>query len=497
MTEASSKGMTAGPVIGGGAASSKDIVDGLDGLRLLIERRQNEVKTNEQNVAQSSPTLTEKDTILAITGKRPKVYVLEDDKLRVYNSESVNGDTDKLNAAVNRLDFSKFLIRRNRAVAGQRMLVNKSMADELSIVSGGVVYRDYLLKLNTSATEVVKMMLAQQPKKMKATHGEAVPCKVDNEDSARSGAMTQYNNKAEANTRSNSEAAALLDKVASIKKIVDRTAKSEVTPRDAMELFLVMGQASTKVLEDILDLNEEQADSIIDSLRRMGGIGERKADDAYPILISKIDKLVDSDDPRRSQVSFCAAVHREEISGVVIAYDLDEVSRIDWADEFVRCMADYVRASQNPRIRKLFTGDNKQVKLSRILKSLSADNERVDFPGLNRFNEIVLANVLTKSMVSANPTDGFPWVSYQVIATDNLKENTLRYLITNVEWTSAVLSIEQLESLARQIANMPFDEPTEQRRNLQRAASLRYASVVDAMQIESDIAGGQQKITLK
>ena len=36
MTEASSKGMTAGPVIGGGAASSKDIVNGLDGLRLLF-----------------------------------------------------------------------------------------------------------------------------------------------------------------------------------------------------------------------------------------------------------------------------------------------------------------------------------------------------------------------------------------------------------------------------------------------------------------------------
>lgn len=485
MTEASSKDVTAGPVIGGGAASNENIVNGLDGLRLLIERRQ----TNDRGAKSTSSGGTKKDTrsakvdkangaeavklnitddntILAITGKRPQIYVIDDGKLRVYTSVSVNGEVEKLNAAVNRLDANQFLIRRNRSVAGQRMLINKDMTDELSVVDGGVVYRDYLLKLNNSATEVVKAMIAQRPKKMKLAQPKA-------------------------------DATTLLNKVTAIKRITDQAAKSEATPRDAMELFLVIGQASSKVLRELLNLTDEQSASIIDSLRRMGGIGERAADGTYPILIKNASDLIDSDDPQRARASFCAAVHREEIDGTTVVYDLDEVSHIDWADEYVCAAADYARASRNPRIERLFSGEIKQVKISRILRTLSNDGGRANFADMQFFEEAVITDVLMKGMVSLDPTDGCLWAGWQVAATDNLKESALRYLANNKEWLSAVLSADQLESLTRQIANIDFDKATDTQRNLQKVVSLQYAALVDAMRIEGDVADGQQQITIK
>lgn len=507
MTEVSSAG--AAPVIGGGAASNSSIVSGLDGLRQLIEKKQSELRSEGEpynDAAKSSvesssgsSTITSDNVILAIVGRHPKAYVRTDDGIQAYTAESFNGNVYKLEAELDKLDDGHFLSMANKSLSGQRMLINRGFARDLTIARGGVIYQDYLIKLNQGALRAAETMLSQAKldrgqkpdNKSKVTKSGNSETKALKPTAKPSKSDEPAPMAANSSTNSSDE---LISKVLAVRKLTDG-AKGKVTPQDAMRLFLLLGEASKDLLSEIFGTEPDECEAIMDSLRRARGIGEVDAAGKAPILIDDVAELSAGNTPEESMANFRAAVRVEDINETKLVYDLDELARVSIADSYMACLADYVRQTSNQRVRRLFDGGNKRVKVSRLLRVVSSDSRRPDYHDLVLFEQAVtICMMMRPQSVTVNPSAGYPFLQWQVRGTDNLKEDMLRFILTNYDWIDAILSESQKNSLTAQLSKLEFDEPNPARKALRlklwQICRAPGASSVD----EAPIASGQGRL---
>lgn len=256
----------------------------------------------------------------------------------------------------------------------------------------------------------------------------------------------------------------VIDKVLQVQQVAKRTnEQGKITPVDAMEVFLTLGEATTKLLQKVLNADKLTADSLVDQLRLMHALGEQQENKTYPILINGLSDLgSDVGYTLQSQVdNFRSAVHQETVRGKKLVYDLDELFMVKAADEYVEQLAAFCRASSSRWLKKLWSRDGDVVKVSTILQTISADNA---MGGLNVADYQLFHQYVTQYMLSAgwlidNPTDGYPWLQFQVEHTNGLKIDTMRYLLTNLNWICSVYNRESLASLSRQIAKL--DVPTD------------------------------------
>lgn len=249
-------------------------------------------------------------------------------------------------------------------------------------------------------------------------------------------------------------------KFGEIKKVADKMSQSQsrdeaISAVDLMQIFLLVGRASHRIATTLTDLDTATIQTLVSDLRLAGFLGAPLDDKTYPILVQKIDDLK----PRTSdftQQQFDAAVRTEEVRGKTLVYDLDEVYLIDLADEYIARLAEYCRVSRSPRLRKLFADCDKTVTASQVLRTVSGDDETdgLDVAEYELFHMHVTKYMLAAGWAIANPSDGFPWMQFQVSKTYGLTLDTLRYIMVNLDWIASIYNPLCLNSLAKQIQNL-------------------------------------------
>ena len=248
----------------------------------------------------------------------------------------------------------------------------------------------------------------------------------------------------------------LVDKISAVQKVAKRIVDGNLNPRDAMEVILTVGEASTDLLCRLLPVEAEKVESTMDQLRLMHALGYPNDDGTYPILIDSIDKLVTSADfdSEAQKRNYGSVVHSEKVGQSILVYDLDEMFMVKVADEFIEQLAAFCRATPSPRVKQLFR-DNDTVKASQVLQLVSDDDEG----GLNVADYDLYHSYVTKYMLAAdwlidNPTDGYPWAQFQVKNTMGLTIDAIRYLVVNINWLVSIFKPEQLKSLLSQVNNL-------------------------------------------
>lgn len=267
----------------------------------------------------------------------------------------------------------------------------------------------------------------------------------------------------------------LVDKIVQIQQIKDQVSQSGTLDiYQAMEVFLLVGQASAQLLTKLTGLDGPLADAGIDNLRLMHALGSPNQDGDCPLLINSLDELgKDVGYTLQSEAdNFRSVVHSETLRGKKLVYDLDAVCMVKLADAYLAQVAKFCRVSHNDKLRKLFApSEESVVKLSDILRTISGDEDsQIVMEDFELFHQYVTKYMLVNNWLLDNPSDGYPWLQFNVSGTMNLTIDTLRYLANNVNWLTAWYGQSQVDSLIEQIKRLPISADD--------ASSLRLQQIV-------------------
>jgi len=246
----------------------------------------------------------------------------------------------------------------------------------------------------------------------------------------------------------------LVRKVLLVQEVAKKVASTgQVQPADVMNVFLAMGEASDRLAQKVLGVSLPTIERVTDHLRARRAIDEPDSDGKYPILIQDIAELEQAETlSSEEQINyFCQAVHSETVRGKKLLYDLAELPSVKMADNYVRAVASFCRASTDVKLRHLFSEADELVQVSEVLQLVSADGS---VSSNDLASQELFQNYVTKYMLVAEyPIDsvggGFPWFQFQISRTDRLKLDTLRYLMANISWISCIYTNTELGRLAR------------------------------------------------
>lgn len=464
-------GVSTDPVTG-------EIVGGLAGLRELIRAKQEQAaqtdattpsieikkdepakKSRRRNRSKNRKEVTDGFVLPVKTGDivygevtncdgrtdDVKLFATSDDKLYIYNRSLYPAQMDDYVRVAKRLLSNRCAFDRVEAgdISGY---LNK--AAKVAIDGDCLVYQDKY-RIDSQSSEVMQMaqkVVREREAAAAATHDDKpVEPKVVAHD--------EVVEKVDANPSN------LIDKVLAVQQVAKRVAgQGVIEPVDAMAIFLTLGQASTDLLEQTTGVDKVQADSVVDQLRRMRALGDQQPDGTYAMLIDRLDDLgKDVSYTLQSQAdNFRAAVHTETVRGKKLVYDLDELFMVKAADEYLEQLAEFCRATPSRRVKRLFSGDSKVIKASEVLQAVSADHDcnALNTADYELFHQYVTKYMLAAGWLVANHSDGFPWLQFQVADTIGLTVDTLRYLMTNLGWVTAIYTNECLDSLACQIERL-------------------------------------------
>lgn len=463
---------------------NSSVAGGLQGLRELIRAQKTTTTTDGSNKNDDSKKLTRSrgrskssggsadrmdlpfvadDIVYAeIIDKKGddsdvKLFVDSSDRLLIYTSRVYPGQEEEYRNAAKYMARTGKDMKRSMA-GGVEILVNKSA--RLTVDDEGILYDDRyrIVCANEKVSQRVAEIINDNDKQQLTAKEEKT---VTNKNSG-DGNSNHHNGNSNNNNHNNFEKfdQELIDKIIEVQKVASRTGGGRIEPRDLMKVFLTVRQASSSLAERLLKLDHETIDCLIDELRRMRALGPRQDDGTYPILIKDIKELGQNHEYKlqSSADNFRSVVHTELIKGKEVYYDLDELSMVKIADEFMAQIGIFCRTSNSEQLAKLWALDSQRVSVSEVLRCLSADR---GLRGLNvgdyeQFNSYVTKYMLAAGWLSANHSDGYPWMAFQVKKTDGLKADILRYIITNSEWIKATYRTENLSSLASQIGNLEF-----------------------------------------
>ena len=508
MSEASSSNQ---PIVD---QTTGDVVGGLAGLREIMRMRQEMAASAEQSddankskTSRSSRRRNRRKSVDAdnsgvtlpiesrqivygeIVGQGGrtddvKLFVNDGGALFIYTKSVFPGEEDGYIKSASQL-LSDSSIFRMAKVNSVQIFLNKSVA--LASADDCLTYLDkYRIDCHDGRVLAVAKRLVEQKeasqKKRSATTEQADAKEVSQERNAEvkivelsKQAKNEHDNSAGDNRNrdkddtsktaaDNAQHSSLDDltitKFGKIKKIADKMSQSQsrdeaISAVDLMQIFLLVGRASHRIATTLTDLDTATIQTLVSDLRLAGFLGAPLDDKTYPILVQKIDDLK----PRTSdftQQQFDAAVRTEEVRGKTLVYDLDEVYLIDLADEYIARLAEYCRVSRSPRLRKLFADCDKTVTASQVLRTVSGDDETdgLDVAEYELFHMHVTKYMLAAGWAIANPSDGFPWMQFQVSKTYGLTLDTLRYIMVNLDWIASIYNPLCLNSLAKQIQNL-------------------------------------------
>lgn len=508
MSEASSSNQ---PIVD---QTTGDVVGGLAGLREIMRMRQEMAASAEQSddankskTSRSSRRRNRRKSVdtdnsgvtLPIESRQivygeivgqggrtddVKLFVNDGGALFIYTKSVFPGEEDGYIKSASQL-LSDGSIFRMAKVNSVQIFLNKSVA--LASADDCLTYLDkYRIDCHDGRALAVAKRLVEQKeasqKKQSITTGQANAKDVGQERNAEvkivelsKQAKNEHDNSAGDNRNrdkddtsktatDNTQQSSLDDltiaKFGEIKKIADKMSQSQsrdeaISAIDLMQIFLLVGRASHRIATTLTDLDTATIQTLVSDLRLAGFLGAPLDDKTYPILVQKIDDLK----PRTSDFTrqqFDVAVRTEEVRGKTLVYDLDEVYLIDLADEYIARLAEYCRVSRSPRLRKLFADCDKTVTASQVLRTVSGDDETdgLDVAEYELFHMHVTKYMLAAGWAIANPSDGFPWMQFQVSKTYGLTLDTLRYIMVNLDWIASIYNPLCLNSLAKQIQNL-------------------------------------------
>lgn len=289
----------------------------------------------------------------------------------------------------------------------------------------------------------------------------------------------------EGNTEHAVNELSIVDKVIRIQELATEAAAGKVDISAAMEVFLLVGEASPDLLVQLLHIDHAAAMDLVDQLRLMHAVGYKVNDDevAYPILIDSLTELGKdvSYTLQSTEGNFHSVVDTANVRGKELYYDLDAVFAVQMADEYMHRVAEFCRITRSHRIGKLFSSTAKRVAVSDVLRVVSADDENGDVRGglagdMALFHDYVTGGMLRGGWLISNPSDGYPWVQFQVDRTEKLATDTLRYIIVNAEWLVASYDAANTRSLIAQIERLDL---TEVYHGLQAATVAKLRSLLD------------------
>ena len=276
----------------------------------------------------------------------------------------------------------------------------------------------------------------------------------------------------------------IVDKVTRVQELADRAATGEVSITVAMETFLLVGEASPELLVQLLHLDYAVAVDLVGQLRLMHAIGHQVDGEkvTYPILIDDLKDLgkdvaytLQSTEENFHSVIDVATVRNKELY-----YDLDAVLAVQMADEYIHRLAEFCRVTRSHRIGQLFGGTAKRVATSEVLQALS-DDDKGDVYGEKSgdfalFHDYVTKGMLTAGWLVGNPSDGYPWVQFQVTGTRELTVDTLRYVVANADWLVASYDAACVCSLIEQVRRLSLSDND---KRLQKAVIMRLQKLLE------------------
>lgn len=378
-----------------------------------------------------------------------KLYVEQSGKLLIYSKQLYQDPVDYVHTAQAMLMAREDFL--TNSIGKWTVFINKNKP--LLVENGSLTYLDkyQIISSNERILNVATDMIINHTNQADSDKVADQACVAK----AKQPTEHPINN---VKSRDLSEEMEVVEKILAVQKVAYRMFENEATPRDLMEVFLIVQVASVDLATRILGLEQDLAVVLIDQLRRMHALGHCRKDETYPILINSIDQLDDSTfcSPESQADNFRSAVHVEFVKGKKLVYDLNELFMVKVGDEYIEQLAKYCRSSQDRRIVRLFNAAEGKVLASDVLKAVSGDDEP-DFSNVAEYD--LFHSYVTKYMLSANwlidnPSDGFPWVQFGVDNTKGLAIDTLRYMLVNIYWIRAIYSEQALASLVAQVKEL-------------------------------------------
>ena len=276
----------------------------------------------------------------------------------------------------------------------------------------------------------------------------------------------------------------IVDKVARVQELADRAAAGEVSIAVAMETFLLVGEASPELLVQLLHLDYAVAVDLVGQLRLMHAIGHQVDGEkvTYPILIDDLKDLGKdvAYTLQSTEENFHSVIDMVTVRNKELYYDLDAVLAVQMADEYIHRLAEFCRVTRSHRIGQLFGGTVKRVAASEVLQALS-DDDKGDVYGEKSgdfalFHDYVTKGMLTAGWLVGNPSDGYPWVQFQVTGTRELTIDTLRYVVANADWLVASYDAACVRSLIEQVRRLSLSDND---KRLQKAVIMRLQKLLE------------------
>ena len=276
----------------------------------------------------------------------------------------------------------------------------------------------------------------------------------------------------------------IVDKVTRVQELADRAATGEVSIAVAMETFLLVGEASPELLVQLLHLDYAVAVDLVGQLRLMHAIGHQVDGEkvTYPILIDDLKDLGKdvAYTLQSTEENFHSVIDVVTVRNKELYYDLDAVLAVQMADEYIHRLAELCRVTRSHRIGQLFGGTAKRVAASEVLQALS-DDDKGDVYGEKSgdfalFHDYVTKGMLTAGWLVGNPSDGYPWVQFQVAGTRELTIDTLRYVVANADWLVASYDAACVRSLIEQIRRLSLSDND---KRLQKAVIMRLQKLLE------------------
>lgn len=290
----------------------------------------------------------------------------------------------------------------------------------------------------------------------------------------------------------------IVGKVARIQELATQAASGEADITMAMEVFLLVGEASPELLVKLLHIDHSAAVDLVDHLRLMHAIGHEVDGEGvtYPILIDSLTELGTdvAYTLQSAEGNFHSVVDSVTVRGKELYYDLDAVLAVQMADEYIHRVAEFCRVTRSRLIAQLFSHADKRIPVSQVLQVLSGDGkddiygERAGDFAL--FHSYVTGGMLTAGWLVSNPSDGYPWVQFQVDQTHLLACDTLRYIIANAEWLVASYDIACIRSLIGQIERLELTDDDKVLRQV-TVAKLQRLTSQDALTSSDNVDAGQ------
>ena len=451
-----------------------------------------------------------------------KIYVADEDRLYIYSKEVYpQNQTEYYDQATKLLaDERAFAMAK---VAGVQLFINHRA--DLSEIDGSLVYKGkYRIdSCNKAVYDMATKLISEDDKNDTAIDSDAADAgetadKINNREFramvyqlSKSGSLRQLDlpnrqteeqpdvkEAKEAQDNKINEVVGkkktpevesdidLVDKIVQIQQIKDQVGQLGVLDiHQAMEVFLLVGQASAQLLTKLTGLDGSLADAVIDNLRLMHALGSPNQDGDCPLLINSLDELgKDVGYTLQSEAdNFRSVVHSEMLRGKKLVYDLDAVCMVKLADAYLTQVAKFCRVSHNDKLRKLFApSEESVVKLSDVLRAISGgEGSQIAMEDFELFHRYVTKYMLVNNWLLDNPSDGYPWLQFNAPGTMNLTIDTLRYLDNNVNWLTAWYGQSQVDSLIEQIKRLPISVDDASSSRLQQMVCNDLATRLDSL----------------